>query len=222
MYSALELRILEAAQALIIHYGYDKTTVDDIAQKAGVAKSTIYLRWKKKDALFEAVVWCEVRAYTLDWLERMEADPNGGTYGGFMRHALETFVNHPMLMALYRRDKKMLGRLVERLGIENLYKQRYIIRLRLFEALQTAGVVRHDLDAATFAYVMNTIHFGLLHMLEVMPDDDTPPIEQTMEMLFEMIERMVTPEGGGNSEAGKAVFRQFVDETLARLDALEQ
>ncbi|MEM7028378.1 MAG: helix-turn-helix domain-containing protein, partial [Chloroflexota bacterium] len=33
-----EERILDAASNLFVHYGYDKTTVDDIAREAGVSK----------------------------------------------------------------------------------------------------------------------------------------------------------------------------------------
>lgn len=218
----LETRILDAAKDLIAHYGYDKTTVDDIARRAGVAKSTIYLRWKKKDELFEAVLWREARAYTLDWLHRMENDPQGGTYAAFMRHALEAFFEHHLLAALYRRDTKMLGRLVERLGLENMYVQRYTVFLTFFKAMQEAGVVRDDVDAPTLTFIMNTIHFGLIHMLEVVPEAITPPTEQIMALLVEMIDRLVTPEKGGDSEAGKVVIRRFVTQALERLDALER
>ena len=57
--------MLDAAAALIAHYGYDKTTVDDIAREAGVAKSTLYSRWKTKDALFNALIWRETRRFAL-------------------------------------------------------------------------------------------------------------------------------------------------------------
>ncbi len=40
--------ILHAAWALIRHYGYSKTTIDDIARKAGVGKGTVYLYFKSK------------------------------------------------------------------------------------------------------------------------------------------------------------------------------
>ncbi len=43
-------RILDAAANLIAHYGYDKTTVDDIARAAGVSKGAIYLHYRSKEA----------------------------------------------------------------------------------------------------------------------------------------------------------------------------
>ena len=44
-----ERRILDAAVRLIAHYGYDKTTVGDIAHEAGVSKGAVYLHWPGKD-----------------------------------------------------------------------------------------------------------------------------------------------------------------------------
>ena len=40
--------ILQAAWSLIRHYGYSKTTIDDIAREAGVGKGTIYLYFRSK------------------------------------------------------------------------------------------------------------------------------------------------------------------------------
>ena len=40
--------ILQAAWSLIRHYGYGKTTIDDIAREAGVGKGTIYLYFRSK------------------------------------------------------------------------------------------------------------------------------------------------------------------------------
>ncbi|OLD80902.1 MAG: hypothetical protein AUG54_04740 [Ktedonobacter sp. 13_1_20CM_4_53_7] len=42
-------RILDAAAELMLRWGYNKTTIDDIARYAGVAKGTIYLHWKNHE-----------------------------------------------------------------------------------------------------------------------------------------------------------------------------
>ena len=55
-----EQRILDAAANLIAHYGYDKTTVDEIAREAGVSKGAIYLHFKSKEDLFEALLLREI------------------------------------------------------------------------------------------------------------------------------------------------------------------
>jgi AcrR family transcriptional regulator len=41
--------ILEAARSRFLHYGYKKTTIDDIAAAAGVGKGTVYLYFSSKE-----------------------------------------------------------------------------------------------------------------------------------------------------------------------------
>jgi AcrR family transcriptional regulator len=47
--------ILTAAFALFGHYGYRRTSIDDIAQEAGIAKGTVYLYFKSKEEIFRAL-----------------------------------------------------------------------------------------------------------------------------------------------------------------------
>jgi AcrR family transcriptional regulator len=48
--------ILDAALAVFAQRGYEAARLDDVAAKAGVAKGTLYLYFKDKEALFEALV----------------------------------------------------------------------------------------------------------------------------------------------------------------------
>jgi AcrR family transcriptional regulator len=47
--------ILAAAKQLFGHYGYRRTSIDDIAQEARIAKGTIYLYFKSKEEIFRAL-----------------------------------------------------------------------------------------------------------------------------------------------------------------------
>ena len=49
--------ILDAAERLLGLYGYKKTTVDEIAQEAGIGKGTIYLHFHGKEEI--AVSWID-------------------------------------------------------------------------------------------------------------------------------------------------------------------
>jgi AcrR family transcriptional regulator len=51
-----EESIIAAGRKLFTHYGLKKTTVDDIAKEAGIAKGTIYLYFKNKDEIFSKVL----------------------------------------------------------------------------------------------------------------------------------------------------------------------
>lgn len=51
-----ETRILDAAKRCVEHWGFEKTTVDDIAAEAGVSRATLYRLFPGgKDVLFEAL-----------------------------------------------------------------------------------------------------------------------------------------------------------------------
>lgn len=51
----LKKRILDAARELFISYGYDATSIRNIAEKIEYSPTTIYLYYKDKDAIFHAV-----------------------------------------------------------------------------------------------------------------------------------------------------------------------
>jgi AcrR family transcriptional regulator len=48
--------ILAAAQDLLLSGGYDDLCIEDVAARAGVAKTTLYRRWPTKDHLLVALV----------------------------------------------------------------------------------------------------------------------------------------------------------------------
>ncbi|MDX1988329.1 MAG: TetR/AcrR family transcriptional regulator [Candidatus Obscuribacter sp.] len=49
-------QILQAAKWLFGYYGFEKTTVDDIAARASISKGSVYLEFQNKEAILLAVV----------------------------------------------------------------------------------------------------------------------------------------------------------------------
>lgn len=58
-----KLKILQGATELFIQQGYRKTSVDEIAQRAAVAKGTVYLYFKNKAEILLSAVAMEEREY---------------------------------------------------------------------------------------------------------------------------------------------------------------
>src|SRR3954463_11992276 len=58
--------ILSAAVRAFARFGFKKTSVDQIAKDAGVAKGTVYLAADTKEDLFYQAIHREVRAYTAE------------------------------------------------------------------------------------------------------------------------------------------------------------
>lgn len=53
---ATRTKLYEAAVTLIAEQGFSATTVDEIAERAGVAKGTVYYNFKSKTELFEELL----------------------------------------------------------------------------------------------------------------------------------------------------------------------
>jgi AcrR family transcriptional regulator len=49
-------QVADAALRLFARYGYKRTSMDDIAKEAGLAKATLYLHFKGKDDVFRAML----------------------------------------------------------------------------------------------------------------------------------------------------------------------
>ena len=60
----METTIAQAAKAVFAERGYTRATLEDIAQRAGMSKATIYIYYKNKDDLFLQVVEELVNATT--------------------------------------------------------------------------------------------------------------------------------------------------------------
>lgn len=67
----LEPRILLAAKKMFERFGFKKTTVDEIASEAGVAKSTLYQHFKSKEDLFMSVIIDEAHHAREDVFQRL-------------------------------------------------------------------------------------------------------------------------------------------------------
>lgn len=218
----VEQRILNATKELFLHYGFDKTTMTDIARQSGVSKSTIYLRWNKKEDLFDSLIWRESREYTEDWIQRIEDDPNGGTYGAWMRHALGAFFDNEFLRVLYKQDRRMIGTMLARHGIEDMFTRRMKMFMSFFKQMQDANVVRKDIDAKTLSYLMNSLQYGFIHMADIIPAEYTPEMDNTLAMMTDMLEKYIQPKDGGDSDAGKVILRQFMTQIRSMLDTIEK
>jgi AcrR family transcriptional regulator len=77
--------IIEAAMDEFIAQGFAATRLDDVAKRAGVAKGTIYLHFKDKEALFEELI----RTAIVPLVNRLAAGPPPA--GASVRDMVEGF-----------------------------------------------------------------------------------------------------------------------------------
>ncbi len=64
--------LLDAALSLFVDKGYAATRAEEVAQRAGVSKGTLYLYYPSKEELFKAVVRQSLGALIAEGIERVE------------------------------------------------------------------------------------------------------------------------------------------------------
>lgn len=75
--AAVDLAILEATRAALVELGWSKLTLVDVAQRAGVAKTTLYRRWAGKNELVVDAVAVLFDELELPDLGSLAADVQG-------------------------------------------------------------------------------------------------------------------------------------------------
>ncbi|KMO19285.1 TetR/AcrR family transcriptional regulator [Methylobacterium platani] len=78
-----DARIVAVATELFMAHGFDATSIDAVAQGAGVSKPTLYARYRDKRALFAAVLEERIR----DWLAPLSAAAEAQAVEGATREA---------------------------------------------------------------------------------------------------------------------------------------
>lgn len=201
--------ILKAAETLFIRFGYDKTSVSDIAKQAGISKGAIYLHFRSKDSLFETLLMTKMGKFSFAWMENVEADPKGGLMAGMYIAMLSAMHKDQFITAMMRQDGQFFGSYMFKPN--SLFKQQYQQNTRheFIKMMQDVGCVRKQLDPKATAHVMNIISHGLVSIGQVMSEENIPPIEDTINTLAYIMDKALTPDDGGDSEAGKQVLRQI-------------
>ncbi|GAA2724943.1 MULTISPECIES: TetR/AcrR family transcriptional regulator [Streptomyces] len=99
-------RLFEAAVTLIAEQGFSSTTVDEIAERAGVAKGTVYYNFASKTVLFEELLRHGIELLT-DSLQAAADDAAGrggsrvDALDAMIRAGLNFITRYPALMQLY-------------------------------------------------------------------------------------------------------------------------
>ncbi|MEH0422553.1 TetR/AcrR family transcriptional regulator [Streptomyces sp. B21-083] len=103
---ATRQKLYEAAVTLIAEQGFSATTVDEIAERAGVAKGTVYYNFASKSVLFEELLRHGVELLAASLREAAErTDREGGTkvdaLDAMIRAGLVFISRYPAFTQLY-------------------------------------------------------------------------------------------------------------------------
>ncbi|MFE3449064.1 TetR family transcriptional regulator [Nonomuraea sp. NPDC059194] len=201
-------RILDAAAGLIHRFGYDKTTIDDIAKAAGVAKGTIYLHWKTRDALFAALLRRE-RVQLLH--DVRQSAPT--TLHDLLRALAGELLRRPLMRASLVGDSEVLGKLTRDRGEEGDLPMGGLFRTYV-EALREHGALRADLTTAEHLTVLFSTLYGFLTVRRYLPDSMKAPEDRLAELLADAARRAVESGEPGDAEAVAKATQGYLDAAL--------
>lgn len=148
-------QILAAATELFNHFGYKKTSIEDVARKAGVAKGTVYLAISSKSDLLFQCIHRSLRncmyasGQTLD--PRMPADQ---LLPLMIRLELGFLETEPLLQEL------ILGSVEQVVAGERFDELRRLARNNFVQVLQLGqrqGVFREDVDVEAVATMIQDL-----------------------------------------------------------------
>jgi AcrR family transcriptional regulator len=163
-------RILDAAGQCFAARGYAKTTVEEIASRAGVSKALVYHHFSGKEEILDAVLERTLDAWShATRLEAMLAD-SGSVLEGIaqmLRTSLAYAREHPVLRGLLELDMRVLA---DSDAGRSMRSQMTELRASLRAAVAAgiaSGELREDLDAERAAEIILINHLAFVqHVLD--------------------------------------------------------
>jgi AcrR family transcriptional regulator len=212
-------RILDAAATLILRYGYQRTTIEDIAREAGVGKGTLYLHWNTREALFAALILREKVAMAEDIKQRLTYDPAGATLRGLLKHAALALMHRPLLKAILLLDAAVFGKMVQREQSSATSLEVLAGFTTYLQALREQGLVRADLSLQALGALFSSIFLGFFLAAPLLPEPFKPSDEELAELMAETGHRTLEPRDPDPSAALQSAshtLTQYLDRSVGR------
>jgi AcrR family transcriptional regulator len=172
-----ERQLVELAEQLFAERGFARTSMEELARRAGVTKPVIYELFESKDGLFRACVGraIERMAHSIAEAFRSETEPEARLRAGglaFLRFARDNRVAWD-LMAMQTRFAEQ-AQAVRR-------DQAQLIRTLMAE-IAPEGTDPQELEAV--AYAVNSAYEGAAHWMWEHPD---APVEQVADWIVALL-----------------------------------
>jgi AcrR family transcriptional regulator len=109
--SGTAARILAAARELVLRRGVKRLTISEIAERAHVAKRTVYLHWSTREDLLVGLFARDFLDVLDIFAERFTSDPDVSRPSRLIPLMVQVTVEHPFIRALQTEDADLLGAL---------------------------------------------------------------------------------------------------------------
>ena len=174
--------ILRAALELFIEHGVAGASIEKIAKRAGVGKTSIYRRWSSREALLAQAIeaFRNATGYTTELLDRTLP----GDIVKLLIDACEV-IARPEIRKLMAR---LIGSVPDSPMLIEVYRDTYYLPRRLafvraLERVQAAGLLAKDMDLETLADILS----GALMYHLLMPPVGEDPVGELRDHMIRLL-----------------------------------
>ena len=190
-------RIIEVARKTFARFGYKKTSIDDVAKSAGVAKGTVYLAVKSKGELYYEVLLRELRDWEAEIVRTIDPSMPADQQLVFAsRLGLESLQKRPLLQELF--DLEATNVVPDLRGrLEGLREGGVMLTASILRKGIDDGLFRQDIDVEAVAMVLLDLQMAtiLFHVRDLPLED--PALQKHLERrglaIFEMLVKGLAP-----------------------------
>jgi AcrR family transcriptional regulator len=178
--------ILKAACGAFARFGFKKTSVDQIARDAGVAKGTVYLAAETKEDLFYQAVHREVRQYTAELAKLIDPrKPADQLLAETMVAGLRYLEERPLVRDLiFGNHQLILPEWADRLDELRALGRTNIIEILRLGVRQT--LFRAELDVEGVAEILEDVAIAT-HVFHARGDDKMARLQKRMRVAFDLL-----------------------------------
>jgi AcrR family transcriptional regulator len=171
---AIRARLVEAGRELFARYGLKKTTVEELAHAAGVAKGTFYLIFPSKETLYGQVLFQEITRMTARLVERsfQATDDMREALVRFQEEVVSLIENDEIVRALAADPRELAHFLAGHPDLQEYQARAMEALAPLFGRIQKAQQAEEIIegDVAEIFAVLGIIKFLPLYRQHIAPD----------------------------------------------------
>ncbi|GAA3657397.1 TetR/AcrR family transcriptional regulator [Microbacterium marinilacus] len=186
-------RILDAAEELVLEHGFDAMSVQQIAERAGIAKGAVYREFASKAQILDELL---TRA-----MERMSARSRRLLHGEehpalshAYRVAARVLLDDRLMTAAFTDDRGVLGSYLDTV-VDDRYRVRHRAVASWISALADTGAFRREVDVEALALVLSSTTLGMLQAAERLGPVPPARLRAAIETMGELVASLETGEG---------------------------
>lgn len=182
-------RILNAAKSLFLKCGYQGSSMNQIAQEAGVTKLTVYNHFQDKANLFACAI-----AATCDELinaRPFNLQPNSDFHHAFV-HACELALNISNLPEAIKLERLLIELAAEQNPLAQIFYEASHLRMNavwenFFQQAIDLGFIQAE-ELRTLTLLIVSLLFGMRHHEVLLGVREVPTAEEKQQILLNSIE----------------------------------